>query len=227
MGSGGKSRGPLSGHGAGYDVVSVTAPEATGQLPRQKPFDLVILDITLAVGRAIARLRVDDADRPVLVLVPSQRPIEEWSADIGVPRGDLVPKPAPGNALVVAASRAIDAAAQVRRLRREGRPDGFDGLMGESTSRREKLRQAERLAHCDETACLLGETGTGKSRLAEAIHRAGPRSGHPFITAIIAPRPSRAAARRTLRPRHRGVHRSAPAARRVFPFSAERYAVPG
>src|SRR5690606_4254846 len=38
------------------------------------------------------------------------------------------------------------------------------------------------VAHADCNVLICGETGTGKSLVAHAIHACGPRQGKPFIT---------------------------------------------
>jgi DNA-binding NtrC family response regulator len=45
----------------------------------------------------------------------------------------------------------------------------------------EVLSKAQRVARSDSPVLLLGETGVGKERVAEVIHRASPRSDGPFV----------------------------------------------
>jgi DNA-binding NtrC family response regulator len=175
---------------AGHAVDAVADAEAALQQLRRKIYDLAILDVALAhSGTALRDLQRDgDADCPVLVLVPSLRPVEALADELNMPVADLVVKPVLGNALVAAASRALEAARQARRLRHAvRRPLGFDDLLGESPRWLETLHLAERMARCDETVCLQGETGTGKSHLAEAIHGSSPRGGNPLVTAVVPP----------------------------------------
>jgi transcriptional regulator with GAF, ATPase, and Fis domain len=58
------------------------------------------------------------------------------------------------------------------------------GLIGRSAALQEVFRRAVQASHfSDLPLLLLGETGTGKQRLAEAIHRLDPvRSARPFLT---------------------------------------------
>lgn len=54
-------------------------------------------------------------------------------------------------------------------------------LIGESATFREATRLLCRLASCDVTVLLRGETGTGKELAARAIHYLGARRDEPFI----------------------------------------------
>jgi formate hydrogenlyase transcriptional activator len=72
-------------------------------------------------------------------------------------------------------------------FRRE--PD--DGaIIGESAALREVLRQVEIVAPTDATVLLQGETGTGKERLAHAVHQLSARRDHPFVTVNCAAMPA-------------------------------------
>jgi transcriptional regulator with PAS, ATPase and Fis domain len=62
----------------------------------------------------------------------------------------------------------------------------FSNFLGASPPAMEVKRQARRAAQVDTTVLLLGETGTGKEVLAQAIHAASPRAHGPFIAVNVA-----------------------------------------
>ncbi|HET7670904.1 MAG TPA: sigma 54-interacting transcriptional regulator, partial [Burkholderiales bacterium] len=62
----------------------------------------------------------------------------------------------------------------------------FSNFIGSSAAAMEAKRQARRAAQVDTTVLLLGETGTGKEVLAQAIHSASPRAHGPFIGVNVA-----------------------------------------
>src|ERR1700752_364 len=58
---------------------------------------------------------------------------------------------------------------------------GFEQIIGDSIALKCVLGAVERVAPTDATVLVLGETGTGKELIAQAIHKASPRSAHPFV----------------------------------------------
>jgi PAS domain S-box-containing protein len=58
---------------------------------------------------------------------------------------------------------------------------GFEDIIGESTSLRRVLKQAETVAATDVTVLLLGETGTGKDLIARAIHQLSSRRARTLV----------------------------------------------
>lgn len=57
----------------------------------------------------------------------------------------------------------------------------FEDIYGESATFQKVLQIARKIARSNSTVLLLGETGTGKELLAQAIHNASPRRREPFV----------------------------------------------
>ncbi len=66
----------------------------------------------------------------------------------------------------------------------------FTAIIGNSNELRRVLRQVELVAPTDATVLILGETGTGKELIAQALHRLSPRRNYPFVSVNCAAIPT-------------------------------------
>ena len=85
-------------------------------------------------------------------------------------------------------NKVHDDDSQVRRdSLRDRRPRyRFSDFRGQSAAAAEVLRRARRAADLEATTLLLGETGTGKELIAQAIHAASRRAGKPMVCVNVA-----------------------------------------
>lgn len=78
-------------------------------------------------------------------------------------------------------------------LMRGANPEEFEAfaeMVGQSDSMKEVIGRAKRIAIRDVPVLILGESGTGKTRIAEAIHNASVRKGNKFATVNCAAMPA-------------------------------------
>jgi len=157
------------------------APSATGERDLARRRRLQGLDILAALRRAHPSLPV--------ILMTSR---EELADDAALAAVDAL---AADESVVLAGADAFDARALSllveRVLAYRGAPPGDGGyLWGESEAMARLRRDALTLARTSLPMLLLGETGTGKSALAErVIHPASVRRG-PFVSVDLAALPS-------------------------------------
>jgi PAS domain S-box-containing protein len=59
---------------------------------------------------------------------------------------------------------------------------GFEKIVGESNALKSVMFAARKVALTDATVLILGETGTGKGMMANAIHKMSTRKDRPFVT---------------------------------------------
>ena len=69
-----------------------------------------------------------------------------------------------------------------RFLNRELYGGAADGIIGGNTGLRNVMEMVRQVAPLNNTVLILGETGTGKELIANAIHFSSPRRNGPFIT---------------------------------------------
>jgi DNA-binding NtrC family response regulator len=150
--------------------------------------DLVFLALTLATldgFTVLARLKSTRPAVPIIVLSGS-RDVKDAVRAMRLGAGDYVATPFDREALVLAAQRALETQAlrvEVEALRSRFRSD-TDGLavrMGESGAIKRVIEQVALVATSNFTVLVLGETGTGKELVADAVHRLSDRHRRPFV----------------------------------------------
>lgn len=172
---------------AGYEAVGMTSPvEALARI-KAEDFDLVISDIEMPVLRGV------DLLAPILEAKPSQLVLfitafgsVEMAVDaMRAGACDYLTKPFKIEALLFAIERAFSD----RMLRREvvrlrhalGQPEESKKLVARSPAMRRVVDLARRAADSSTSVLISGETGSGKSLLAQFIHESSPRRDKPFV----------------------------------------------
>jgi sigma-54 dependent transcriptional regulator, acetoin dehydrogenase operon transcriptional activator AcoR len=82
--------------------------------------------------------------------------------------------------------RSPDYAARPLRLRPAREQSQLFKLAGRDLALRRAVERAQKLINADLAFMLQGETGSGKERLARALHDEGPRGGKPFVAVSCA-----------------------------------------
>src|SRR5438093_13072271 len=67
---------------------------------------------------------------------------------------------------------------------------GLDQIVGASKSMKDVFAKIQRAAQVDSTVLILGETGTGKELVAQALHHNSPRKKGPFVAVNCAAVPA-------------------------------------
>ena len=88
----------------------------------------------------------------------------------------------PVQAIVDSTIRRLKAVSRVVRHEGPRRSSGRSALVGSSRPMHEVRRLIDRAAPHDVSVCVVGETGTGKELVAQALHEESPRREMPFIT---------------------------------------------
>ncbi|MEI4472194.1 sigma-54-dependent transcriptional regulator [Frigidibacter sp. MR17.24] len=128
-----------------------------------------------------------DPDLPVILLT-GHGDVPMAVAALKAGAWDFLTKPVARDELTAALRRATAARALVienralRQLAREAPPPADPVLDGDSAPMRHLRAAIGRLAESGAEVLILGPAGSGKSAVAEALHRDGPLRARPFVT---------------------------------------------
>ncbi len=157
--------------------------------------DLVLLDLSLPDldgMEVLHRIREQDV-RTQVVMVTGHYSIETAVAAIREGATDYVCKPLNVEKLRRLVDQARELASQYARaeaLEKELiQVFALEGLIGHSPPMLEVFELIQRYAPHFRTALVLGETGTGKELVAQALHNLSPRKNRPFLVCNCAALP--------------------------------------
>ena len=107
---------------------------------------------------------------------------------------DYITKPVNPDELILLIKRAIDAMQKDREIdslrRRLDQKFGLDQIVGQSKQMKDVYAKIQRAAMVDSTVLILGECGTGKELVAQALHHNSPRKKGPFVAVNCAAVPA-------------------------------------
>jgi DNA-binding NtrC family response regulator len=180
---------------AGYAAIGETDPVRALERARGPEVRLVVSDVEMPKLRGPALLSALHADRPELpvVLMTAFGSVELAVSCMRAGAADFVTKPFKAEALLHAIERVLRERSLVREVARlksaATAAVSARGLVARSQGMKRVLDIAERAARGDTPILLTGESGTGKSAVAQFIHQASGRRG-AFVELNCASLPS-------------------------------------
>jgi len=170
--------------GAGYRVTATgSAEEALVKIAMERP-QLVLSDVQLPGKDGLAlfdAIRVQHPSLPVILLtahgtIPDA--VEATSRGVFT----YLTKPFDGKALLDVIANAIAMEGAAATSTDGGEVEAWRSeIVSRSNRMAEVLAEAKLVAASDASVLIRGESGSGKELVAQAIHRASPRAGHPFV----------------------------------------------
>lgn len=175
----------------GLVVFECASADEALQVLEKQPLDLALVDVRLPDGDG---LELTERIRGTLPTVPVILLTAYSSVDNAVDairRGayDYLTKPVTMEKLIVTVHRALETQ-QLRRVvsrvrREEKRRFGISGIVAKDPAMLKVLDLVREVAQSDaKTILLRGESGSGKSLIARAIHTESPRADRPFVQII-------------------------------------------
>ena len=149
--------------------------------------DVVISDVVMPDGNGLEMLPKIAQDRPGLpvIVISAQNTIMTAIQAAEAEAYDYLPKPFDLPDLMKRTARALESRNRV--ARRDERIEHADGpdelpLVGKTPSMQALYRLVARVMNTDLAVLICGESGTGKSLIARAVHDFSDRRTLPFVT---------------------------------------------
>jgi DNA-binding NtrC family response regulator len=173
--------------GEGYGVASAENGESGLAKLEERPFDLLLLDVSLPDRNGLDMLkeiRRRDPDLSV-VLITAYGSIDMARAAFKNGAMDYITKPWSNDELLAQVAQAVES----RRLRDENlhlkralkQRFNFPNIVGKSEKVQVLLDLVAQVAPSRSTVLISGESGTGKELVAKALHSASPRADKAFV----------------------------------------------
>jgi DNA-binding NtrC family response regulator len=171
----------------GYRVDLAETAQAGLAALEGRPYDLVLVDVSLPDGNGLELLREvrqRDVEIPV-ILITAYGSIDMARAAFKSGALDYITKPWSNDELLAQVAQAVEG----RRLREENvqlkralkQRYNFPSIIGRSERMLVLLDLVAQVAPSRSTVLISGESGTGKELIAKAIHAASPRVDKAFV----------------------------------------------
>jgi DNA-binding NtrC family response regulator len=172
---------------AGYEVVAEANGARALERAHAELFDLVLCDVRMPDmdGLAFLRAYTSRGGRALVIMMSAYGGEEAALAAMKEGAYDYIPKPFRPDEVVLTLRKAEERerlAHTVATLKAQlDTTPAARALIAESAVMQQALNIVARVAAHATTVLITGERGTGKEVIAQAIHRASPRSDRPFV----------------------------------------------
>ena len=171
-----------------YEVFTFSSAETALPELRNHNFDLILLDIGLPGMNGIDALAAIKSDYPdiLVIMITAYEDINMVIAAMKNGAHDYVIKPLEMESLEIKIRNALETIRlrkEVYNLQERFLEENLPCFIGESNAIRSIMDFITTVAKSPDTPILiLGETGTGKELLAQAVHYRSPNFKGPFVT---------------------------------------------
>ena len=171
----------------GYGVEAVDDGTAAVQKVREKPFDLILMDVRMTVMSGIEALKQINSYNPAIPILIMTAYSSVDSAVEALKSGayDYLTKPLDFESLRLTLERAREHSAlkKENRVLKEKLRDGFRGsdIIGKSRAMVDLIDMVAMVSPTDATILITGESGTGKELIAKSVHHNSQRKDNAFV----------------------------------------------
>jgi DNA-binding NtrC family response regulator len=171
----------------GYSVVATTRAEEAISKVAGDYFDLVLSDMVMEGMNGIDFLRHVKGKLPDLtvIMVTGFASVQTAVEAMKFGAYDYLTKPCNNDELLIKVRRALDERKRSKELERlrdiVGTTSHFSNIIGTSDRMKQVFHLVTQVAETDVTVLVLGETGSGKELIAQAVHNYSVRRDMPFV----------------------------------------------
>ncbi len=188
-------------------VHTATDPSSIPSLLRDNDYDAILLDMNFQQDASSGREGFEWLDKiqeidpqAVVVMITAYGDVGKAVRAMKAGAADFIVKPWTDPELVASVQAAIklhqtraaaadasppEAAPAPHDRSEEADAPGFEGIIGQSDEMQLVFELIEKVAGTDANVLILGENGTGKELVAQAVHRRSARANGPFVTADL------------------------------------------
>ncbi|HEU5316279.1 MAG TPA: response regulator, partial [Chloroflexota bacterium] len=182
----------LKAEGYSFEPAA-SGDEALVKVRKSQP-DLLLIDVNMPPGASgidvIKKLKEEKVEIPTIVFTAAGTSSMAIEA-IQLGAYDYIAKPFDLDELSVTIKNLFAHQALVEEVHelRDAVAAPMDGMVGRHPKMLSVFTTIGRIARSDATVLIMGETGSGKTMLAEQIHRSSNRRGGPYVTVACATLP--------------------------------------
>jgi DNA-binding NtrC family response regulator len=179
----------------GWSVTATTSAEEALDHASRERFSVIITDLSMSPMNGFElcdRLIRRGCEAPIIA-VTGHANMEFAVSALRAGAYDFLAKPVDEKLLGLCVARAAQhqrLQQEVKKLRTDKDVPGEKQLIGDSIAMRRVYDTIRRVASSDASVLIQGETGTGKERVALALHAAGPHPDGPFVAVNCAALPA-------------------------------------
>ena len=158
--------------------------------------DVVLSDLHMGDVSGLQLLQLWKKRRPEtqFILLTGHSSVDSAVEAIKSGAYDYLTKPINPDELVLLIRRAVETQQKDKEIdnlrRRLDQKFGLDAIIGQSKPMKDVFAKIQRAAPVDCTVLILGENGTGKELVAQALHHNSPRKKGPFVAVNCAAVPA-------------------------------------
>lgn len=171
--------------GEGYDVTGVADGEQAYETARNGRFDVLLTDMKMprVNGLNLIKRMTGTSPETSIIMMTAFATVETAVKAMRDGAFTYLTKPVKFEELLATIEGALQEKKNRRRMDASPKPSSIPDpdIIGESAQIKDIFDRVEKVSRANTTVLLLGESGTGKSLIARAIHARSYRREHPFV----------------------------------------------